>query len=189
MIKFLLIGAGGFIGSVLRYLVSGVVKTLSQGATFPFGTLAVNILGCFCIGFLSELFSARTFIGVDAQTFLLVGILGGFTTYSAFGHDTMNLIRGGRRWTGVLERRRSSAGRSWRLSSWDLAVTPLRGYGVVPFLESICRREDVVYYARTPSMMLRGPLVGTTRVSVNPASANNAANSFFVRSRPPMMSI
>ena len=71
------------------------MQTLSQGVTFPFGTLAVNILGCFCIGFLSELFSARTFIGVDAQTFLLVGILGGFTTYSAFGHDTMNLIRGG----------------------------------------------------------------------------------------------
>ena len=89
MLKFLLIGAGGFIGSVLRYLVSGFVQTLSQDVTFPFGTLAVNILGCFCIGFLSELFSARTFIGVDAQTFLLVGILGGFTTFSAFSHDTI----------------------------------------------------------------------------------------------------
>ena len=95
MIKFLLIGAGGFIGSVLRYLVSGFVQTLSQGVTFPFGTLAVNILGCFCIGFLSELFSARMFIGVDTQTFLLIGILGGFTTFSAFSYDTMNLIRGG----------------------------------------------------------------------------------------------
>ena len=95
MITFLLIGSGGFIGSVLRCLVSGFVQMLSQGATFPVGTLAVNILGCLCIGFLSELFSARTFIGADAQTFLVVGILGGFTTYSAFGHDTMNLIREG----------------------------------------------------------------------------------------------
>ena len=95
MVKLLLIGVGGFIGAVLRYLVSGFVQTLSQDVTFPFGTLAVNILGCFCIGFLSELFSARTFIGVDTQTFLLVGILGGFTTFSAFSYDTMNLIRGG----------------------------------------------------------------------------------------------
>jgi CrcB protein len=55
----------------------------------------VNVLGCFCIGFLSELFSARTFIGIDAQTFLLVEILGGFTTFLAFSHDTMSLIRDG----------------------------------------------------------------------------------------------
>jgi fluoride exporter len=46
---YLVIGAGGFIGSVLRYLVSGAVQTLSQGIMFLFGTLAVNILGCFCI--------------------------------------------------------------------------------------------------------------------------------------------
>ena len=95
MINFLLIGAGGFIGSVLRYLVSGSVQTLSQSIAFPYGTLAVNVLGCLCIGFLSELFAARSFISTDTQAFLVVGILGGFTTFSAFGYETMNLIREG----------------------------------------------------------------------------------------------
>jgi fluoride exporter len=95
MTKLVLIGAGGFIGSVLRYLIGGSVQTLSQSIAFPYGTLAVNILGCFCIGFLSELFDTRAFIGTDTRTFLVVGILGGFTTFSAFGNETMNLIRDG----------------------------------------------------------------------------------------------
>ena len=95
MINFLLIGAGGFIGSVLRYLVSGAVQTLSQSIAFPYGTLAVNVLGCFCIGFLSELSDVRALIGTDTRAFLIVGILGGFTTFSAFGNETMNLFREG----------------------------------------------------------------------------------------------
>ena len=95
MTKLLLIGAGGFIGSILRYLVSGFAQTLSQSIAFPYGTLAVNVLGCFCIGFLSEFFDARSLVGPDTRAFLVVGILGRFTTYSVFGHDTMNLIRGG----------------------------------------------------------------------------------------------
>ena len=95
MTKLFLIGAGGFIGSVLRYVVSGVAQTLSQSIAFPYGTLAVNILGCCCIGFLSELFDTRSLIGTDTRAFLIVGILGGFTTFSAFGNETMNLIREG----------------------------------------------------------------------------------------------
>ena len=95
MTKLFLIGAGGFIGSVLRYLVSGLAQTLSQSIAFPYGTLAVNILGCFCIGLLSELFDVRSIIGTDTRAFLVVGILGGFTTFSAFGNETMNLIREG----------------------------------------------------------------------------------------------
>ena len=93
--KLLLIGAGGFIGSVLRYVIGGLVQTLSQSIGFPYGTLAVNILGCFCIGFLSELFDTRAFIDPDTRAFLVVGVLGGFTTFSAFGNETMNLIRDG----------------------------------------------------------------------------------------------
>jgi fluoride exporter len=95
MTKLFIIGAGGFIGSVFRYIVSGFVQALSQSIAFPYGTLAVNILGCFCIGFLSELFDARSFIDTDTRVFLVVGILGGFTTFSAFGNETMNLIREG----------------------------------------------------------------------------------------------
>jgi fluoride exporter len=93
--KLLVIGAGGFIGSVLRYLLGGSVQMLSQSIAFPYGTLAVNILGCFCIGFLSEIFDTRALIGTDTRAFLIIGILGGFTTFSAFGNETMNLIRDG----------------------------------------------------------------------------------------------
>jgi len=95
MTKLLLIGAGGFIGSVLRYVVSGLVQTLSQSIAFPYGTLAVNVLGCLSIGFISELADSRALISPDTRVFLVVGILGGFTTFSAFGNETMNLIRDG----------------------------------------------------------------------------------------------
>ena len=95
VIKLLLIGTGGFIGSVLRYVIGGTVQTLSQSVAFPYGTLAVNILGCFCIGFLSELVDTRALLGTETRTFLVVGILGGFTTFSAFGNETMNLMRDG----------------------------------------------------------------------------------------------
>lgn len=95
MTKLLLIGAGGFIGSILRYVVGGAAQTLSHSVSFPYGTLAVNIFGCFCVGFLSELFDARSAMSPETRAFLIVGILGGFTTFSAFGNETMNLIREG----------------------------------------------------------------------------------------------
>ncbi len=67
----------------------------SQSIAFPFGTLAVNVIGCLCIGFLSELAESRSLFSTDARAFLVVGILGGFTTFSAFGNETMNLLRDG----------------------------------------------------------------------------------------------
>ena len=97
MVKLLLIGTGGFIGSVLRYLVSGSVQAVSQSVAFPYGTLAVNVIGCFFIGFLSELAESRSLFSPDTRAFLVVGILGGFTTFSAFGNETMNLLRDGER--------------------------------------------------------------------------------------------
>ena len=97
MIKLLLIGTGGFIGSILRYLVSGSVQAASHSITFPYGTLAVNVIGCFLIGFLSELAETRSLFSPDTRAFLIVGILGGFTTFSAFGNETMNLLRDGER--------------------------------------------------------------------------------------------
>ncbi len=97
MIKLLLIGTGGFLGSVLRYLVSGSVQAASQSIAFPCGTLAVNVVGCFLIGFLSELAESRSLFSPDTRAFLVVGILGGFTTFSAFGNETMSLLRDGER--------------------------------------------------------------------------------------------
>ncbi|HRI39746.1 MAG TPA: fluoride efflux transporter CrcB [Nitrospira sp.] len=93
-----LIGTGGFIGSILRYLVSGYAQQLSKSIQFPFGTLAVNILGCALVGFLAELADQRGIITGETRAFLIVGILGGFTTFSAFGNETMNLLRDGELW-------------------------------------------------------------------------------------------
>lgn len=93
-----LIGTGGFIGSILRYLLSGYVQQLSKSIQFPFGTLAVNIVGCAIIGFLAELADHRGVISGETRAFLMVGLLGGFTTFSAFGNETMNLLRDGELW-------------------------------------------------------------------------------------------
>jgi CrcB protein len=92
MVNVLLVGVGGFLGSVARYLVGGLVQERLPGA-FPWGTLAVNALGCLLIGCLSELAEARSFLSPGSRALLVVGILGGFTTFSAFGNETLNLMR------------------------------------------------------------------------------------------------
>jgi CrcB protein len=88
----LLVGLGGFAGSIARYLLSGLVQQLAN-ATFPLGTLAVNVLGCLLIGSLSELMEARAFLSPEGRALLVIGVLGGFTTFSAFGNETINLAR------------------------------------------------------------------------------------------------
>lgn len=93
----LLVGLGGFAGSVLRYLLSGAVQQWSGSASFPWGTFAVNLLGCLLIGFLVELAESHGMLGASSRLFLLVGVLGGFTTFSAFGNETMNLVRASER--------------------------------------------------------------------------------------------
>ena len=92
MTKFLLIGFGGFIGAILRYILSGAAQSASGSISFPFGTLVVNILGCFLIGSLVYLIEARAMFTAELRTFLLIGVLGAFTTYSTFGSETHQLI-------------------------------------------------------------------------------------------------
>ncbi len=94
-VKLLFVGLGGFAGSVLRYLISSWMQPASGSVAFPWGTLLVNVLGCFVIGTLSYLADVRGLLGPDARLFLIVGLLGGFTTFSAFGNETMNLLRDG----------------------------------------------------------------------------------------------
>jgi len=89
----LLAGVGGFIGSAGRYLVGGWVHRLAPMSTFPLGTLAVNVTGCFAIGLLGGLFDARQAFSADMRVFLLIGILGGFTTFSSFAYETLALAR------------------------------------------------------------------------------------------------
>jgi len=93
--KLFLIGAGGFVGSVLRYLVSGYVQRLTNNFEFPYGTLAVNLLGCLTIGALSYLVDMRGMFTPESRTFVFVGLLGGFTTFSTFGNESVALLRDG----------------------------------------------------------------------------------------------
>ncbi|MDD8017613.1 MAG: fluoride efflux transporter CrcB [Bacteroidota bacterium] len=94
MEKFLFIGLGGFLGSIARYwLATAVYKSL--GESFPYGTLSVNIIGCFMIGFLMTVFEERFLALPELRLFLVVGILGGFTTFSSFSYETIALLRAG----------------------------------------------------------------------------------------------
>ena len=95
--KVLLVGTGGFIGSALRYVIGGLVQSAVPASTFPYGTLAVNVTGCFGIGLVSQLIEAQGVLGPGPRAFLVVGVLGGYTTFSAFGNETMNLLRDGQR--------------------------------------------------------------------------------------------
>lgn len=95
MFNVLVVGVGGFIGSALRYLISGWVQQLSKSLDFPYGTLAVNLVGCFVIGLLGQLAEARGVFASETRLLVFIGVLGGFTTFSSFGNDTLNLARSG----------------------------------------------------------------------------------------------
>ena len=95
MIKnILLVGMGGAIGSVFRYLCQKWVHQLYPHP-FPLGTFLVNIIGCFLIGIFFAASEKSSFISADWKLFLMTGICGGFTTFSAFAFENMNLIRSG----------------------------------------------------------------------------------------------
>ncbi|MEO6682577.1 MAG: fluoride efflux transporter CrcB [Ginsengibacter sp.] len=87
----LLIGFGSFIGGVSRYLVTLFIQN-KYLSSFPFGTMAVNIIGCFLIGLVYGLSDKGTF-NAEWRIFLATGILGGFTTFSSFSHETITLLR------------------------------------------------------------------------------------------------
>ena len=93
MHSILMVGAGGFIGAVLRYIMSGFVQNWTQSVTFPYGTLAVNITGCFLMGVFSHLIEVQAGMTAEMRLFLMVGLLGSFTTYSTFSHETLNLLQ------------------------------------------------------------------------------------------------
>ena len=94
MLKLLLVGAGGFLGSVARALLSNFVQQTSD-SQFPYGTLAVNVIGCLVIGLLAQLGEAREIFSAETRAFIFIWILGGFTTFSSFGNETINLLRSG----------------------------------------------------------------------------------------------
>ena len=93
MRTILIIGLGGFTGSILRYLAAGWVQRLSDTPFFPYGTLGVNVLGCLAIGLLGGWAENAELFSPAARAFLFIGLLGGFTTFSTFGYETMALLR------------------------------------------------------------------------------------------------
>jgi CrcB protein len=93
MERVLLVGAGGFLGTVLRYLVGGWVGRLKAGWTFPVETMIINVSGCVVIGLLAGLSETRGIFTGSTRAFLLIGVLGGYTTFSTFGYETFQLLR------------------------------------------------------------------------------------------------
>ena len=95
MQSILLVGIGGFLGSIARYKLGDLVLHMTAQGRFPYGTFAVNVLGCLVVGLLAGAAERYEVFGPDARLFLFTGLLGGFTTFSAFGLETMHLIRRG----------------------------------------------------------------------------------------------
>ena len=107
MTTLLLVGLGGFVGAVGRYLVGQGLAPWSVVARFPAATLMVNVVGCALIGLLAGLAARQggagqsigsltpAWLNANAKAFLMTGVLGGFTTFSAFGHETLQLFRRG----------------------------------------------------------------------------------------------
>lgn len=95
MIKsLLLVGVGSFLGGVLRYYISTLLKSCS-GSQFPWGTLAVNIAGCFVFGVLFALFNRFSSTENSFYLLLTTGVCGGFTTFSAFAHESVQMLQSG----------------------------------------------------------------------------------------------
>jgi len=91
--KVFLVGLGGCVGSIVRYWLQGIAYRWT-GPGFPYGTLLVNIVGCFFIGLIMTLSEERFLINPEVRIFIAIGILGGFTTFSSFSYETLALVNG-----------------------------------------------------------------------------------------------
>ncbi|MBN1687647.1 MAG: fluoride efflux transporter CrcB [Candidatus Omnitrophica bacterium] len=92
--KWLCLAFGGALGTISRYALSGVVYRV-LGTQFPLGTLTVNLLGCFLIGFLAVVSEEKFFLNPHTRVLLMVGFCGAFTTFSTFIFETAHLMRDG----------------------------------------------------------------------------------------------
>ena len=102
MNHLLLVGLGGFLGAIARWKLGGWLLHLTVQEKFPYPTFAVNVAGCLAIGVLAGLAERHDMFGQGARLFLFTGLLGGFTTFSAFGLETLFLLRRGEPWIAAL---------------------------------------------------------------------------------------
>ena len=94
MMKIIYLGVGSLMGGFARYFLTGAIHR-GVGSAFPYGTLAVNLAGCFLIGFLSALADEKFFLGSEGRLLLMTGFCGAFTTFSTFMLENGNLVKGG----------------------------------------------------------------------------------------------
>lgn len=93
--NYFLVFMGAGLGGVMRFLISTNVQKALSSWGFPIGTFFVNLSGCFLIGFLAQLMEMKNFPQNEFRAFFLIGILGGYTTFSSFGYETLALIKSG----------------------------------------------------------------------------------------------
>jgi len=120
--SILIIGAGGFLGAIARYLVSLWISQ-KWGRSFPLGTFVVNVSGSFLIGFLMSLFAERLMLNPQWRMFFIIGFLGAYTTFSTFEYETGALLRDG----------------EWLVASMNVILSVLAGFAALKLGEGAAR--------------------------------------------------
>lgn len=93
MQNILIVGLGGFLGSIARYKLGNFILHMTVQSRFPFSTFVVNVLGCLVVGILAGIVERYNLFAPEPRLFLFTGLLGGFTTFSAFGLEAIQLVR------------------------------------------------------------------------------------------------
>ena len=100
MQEIMVVGVGGFVGAVARYLLSGLIHR-NVDSSFPWGTFTVNVVGCFLIGCLMYMVENRLNVSDQMRLFLGIGVLGAFTTFATFSQEIIDLMRSGQNWLAL----------------------------------------------------------------------------------------
>lgn len=122
MTNYLIIGLGGFLGAVSRYMVALWIGQ-RWGRTFPLGTFVVNISGSFLISFLMSLFTEKFMVSPQVRLFMVVGFIGAYTTFSTFEYETGNLVKDG----------------EWSIALANVILSVIAGFAALKFGEFIAK--------------------------------------------------